>query len=227
MSIFIGSILLGVLTLSQIHAQTNTLWRQSFVFGSMSRPIDLVIDHSANVYVAGIVNTAHNRDNDWVTIKYDSIGNEEWAIIYDGSGNDQDQATSIATDSFGDVYVTGFSWDSTTGFDYTTIKYSAEGDELWIAKYDGPINGGDKASGIFVDANNDVYITGTSAGYGTFGDFATVKYNSEGIEQWVARYNGSSDSTDRAIAIEVDSTGNVFVAGYSFNSDTKEDYVTI
>ena len=99
--------------------------------------------------------------------------------------------------------------------------------QLWITKYNGPINGEDKASDIFVDANNDVFITGTSAGVGTFGDFTTVKYNSEGIEQWVARYNGTADSTDRAVALEVDSTGNVFVAGYSFDIDTKDDYVTV
>ena len=99
--------------------------------------------------------------------------------------------------------------------------------QLWITKYNGPINGEDKASDIFVDANNDVFITGTSAGVGTLGDFTTVKYNSEGIEQWVARYNGTADSTDRAVALEVDSTGNVFVAGYSFDIDTKDDYVTV
>ena len=140
----------------------------------MSSPTDLVIDQSANVYVAGIVHFGDNDSKDWVTIKYDSIGNEQWVIRYNGLGNSEDQSASIATDSFGDVYVTGFSWDSTTGFDYTTIKYSPEGDQLWLTKYNGPINGGDKASDIFVDANNDVFITGTSAGSGIFEDFATV-----------------------------------------------------
>jgi hypothetical protein len=43
---------------------------------------------------------------------------------------------------------------------------------------------------------------------------------------WVRRYNGPGDSTDFATAIAVDSSGDVYVTGYSWNG-TDYDYATI
>ena len=46
-------------------------------------------------------------------------------------------------------------------------------------------------------------------------------------EDWVSHYAGAGDYDDGAAAIEVDKYGNVYVAGYSFNTDTSSLIVTI
>ena len=70
-------------------------------------------------------------------------------------------------------------------------------------------------------------MTGESWGSGTNYDYATVASDSSGAELWVARYNGPENSTDIANAIATDSSGNVYVTGYSQGGGTNYDYATI
>jgi hypothetical protein len=44
-------------------------------------------------------------------------------------------------------------------------------------------------------------------------DYATVKYNANGIQQWVQRYAAPGTSFDLAVAVAVDSASNVYVTG--------------
>src|SRR5260370_42433822 len=86
----------------------------------------------------------------------------------------------------------------------------------------------DGAGAISVDSKTgNVYVTGESRGIGTFDDYATVAYDSNGTELWVARYNGPGNGYDIASAIAVDSTGSVYVTGRSEGIGTGNDYATI
>ncbi|HOV23009.1 MAG TPA: SBBP repeat-containing protein, partial [Candidatus Marinimicrobia bacterium] len=145
---------------------------------------------------------------------YNSEGQEQWVARYNGPGNGNDYANAIAVDGSGNIYVTGESYDSGTSSDYATVKYNSSGEEQWVARYNGPENSVDRAHAIAIDGS-DVYVSGVSAGLGTSYDYATVKYNSAGEEQWVARYNGPGNSYDYVTAIAVDGSGNVYVTGYS------------
>ncbi len=187
---------------------------------------DIALDSLGNVYVTGRSDGSGTR-NDYATIKYDSVGNELWVRRYNGPANSYDVANDIALDSSGNVYVTGESSGSGTGGDYATIKYDSAGNELWLARYNGPGNYSDQATGIALDSSGNVYVTGRSDGSGTLSDYATIKYNSAGNELWVARYNGPANSYDDARGIALDSLGNVYVTGNSRESGTRNDYATI
>ena len=152
---------------------------------------------------------------------------EAWVARYNGPGNYVDQAAAVAVDDAGNVYVTGGSYGSDGSSNYATIKYNATGQEEWIARYNGPQAGNDVAAAIAVDGSGSVYVTGSSVGPDGFPDYATIKYSSNGQEQWVARYNGPGSSDDSANGIAIDSAGNVYVTGKSFGSGTDDDYATI
>ncbi|MGI8924868.1 MAG: hypothetical protein ACR2HJ_12735 [Fimbriimonadales bacterium] len=84
---------------------------------------------------------------------------EAWAARYDGPGNLDDSGEALALDAAGNVYVTGSSEsaeNSTT--EYATIKYDSNGNQLWVARYDGPGNSLDQATALAVDAAGNVYI---------------------------------------------------------------------
>lgn len=156
----------------------------------------------------------------------------EWVSKYNGPANIDAGSNSIAVDSLGNVYVTGFSegYTGTIGssvFDYSTVKYNSAGVEQWSAIYNGPAESDDEPSALAIDNKGNVYVTGFSIGIGTDLDYATVKYNSAGVKQWVARYNGAAGRQDFANAIAVDKEGNICVTGGSWGGSSGYDFVTI
>ncbi|HEY8896649.1 MAG TPA: SBBP repeat-containing protein [Niastella sp.] len=152
---------------------------------------------------------------------------EEWVARYNGPGNTTDEAVDVAVDAAGNVYVTGSSTGVGTFADYATIKYNSAGVQQWVARYNGPGNFFDEPADLAIDNAGNVYVTGYSGGVGGNDDYATIKYNSAGVLQWVSRYNGPGDSTDAATSLAVDDDGNVYVTGRSAGIGTVLDYATI
>ena len=56
-------------------------------------------------------------------------------------------------------------------------------------------------------------VTGESANFSGNLDWATIKYSPDGKEQWVVREDGPAHGEDKATAIAVDGSGNLYVAG--------------
>ncbi|MBE2218780.1 MAG: SBBP repeat-containing protein [Ignavibacteria bacterium] len=160
-----------------------------------------------------------------VTTAFSSVG-LQWASRYNGGGNSLDWSYAIAMDPAGNVVVTGYSTGAGTGKDYKTIKYNQAGAILWEATFNGPINGGDYSNALTIDASGNIYVTGR-VDYGTSSDMVTIKYNSQGVQQWLARYIGASNLLDEGKSIKVDGSGNVYVGGKTTSSVTGIDCITV
>jgi hypothetical protein len=104
---------------------------------------------------------------------------------------------------------------------------AASVDTTWVRRYNGPGNATDGVKAIAVDSSGNVYVTGPSLGSGTYFDYATIKYYSDGDTAWVRRYNGPGNGDDFAQDITADDSGNVYVTGSSLGSGTYLDYATI
>jgi hypothetical protein len=186
----------------------------------------IAVDRSGNVFVTGESQRifGESQSVDYATIKYSNEGVGLWTNRYDGGF--YDSANAIAVDSSGNVFVTGESSvnrDAAISFaDYATVAYSNSGVPLWTNRYDGPANEGDIASAIAVDSSGNVFVTGESVTVRDFisdpPDYATINYSNAGVPLWTNYYNGPANMSDQPSAIAVDSTGNVFVTGLSFDA---------
>jgi len=61
----------------------------------------------------------------------------------------------------------------------------------WEARKNAPANLADGAYSIAFDGAGNVYVTGSSknGAAALTEDYATIKYNSAGVQQWASRYN--------------------------------------
>lgn len=176
-------------------------------------------DASGNIYVTGSFNsptiafgstTLTNAGNDDLFIvKYDALGNVQWAQGIGGIGRDNSRC--IVADASGNIYVTGGYDSPTLSFGTTTIT-NVDTTDIFIAKFNPSGNliwakgiGGtdvETSYGAATDATGNLYITGyfksialpfgaisviNTDTSGTFSDLFVVKYNAAGNEVWAKR----------------------------------------
>ena len=200
-------------------------------FGDLAYAV--AVDGGGDVFVTGSSASARPPlyDSDYATIKYSGAGVPLWTNRYNAPGNDGDQATAMAVDGHGNVFVTGAATRSTFNLDYGTVAYSGAGVPLWTNLYTGPPSELDYATAVAVDASGNVFVTGRSLGRNFGGgysyDYATVAYSGAGAPLWTNRYNGNTPWNDEASAVAVDGHGNVFVTGWSAANFSSGDFATI
>ena len=171
---------------------------------------------------------------DYATIAYKAAtGTQLWVKRYNGAGNGNDNANSVAVNpTNGTVYVTGqSSGTSASGLDYATVAYTPAGTQLWVKRYAFPGGNADEARSVAVSPDGKaVYVTGESwGGQAQAWDYATVAYNAAtGAQQWVKRYNGPGTAYDQASSVAVSpNSGTVYVTGQSAGTGSGADYATI
>lgn len=205
-----------------------SLWTNSFTgaataYGSSA----ITTDTNCNILVTG-ASIGTNGSNHYETAKFSATGTLIWTNIYVGPGNSTDEPTGIAADKNGNVFVTGTSWGiAGSDFDFATVAYSSAGVPLWTNRFNGAGNDWDEATGIAVDTNGNVFVTGYSPVLGGAPpQYATLAYSGSGTPLWTNIYSAVG-ADDQPSAISVDARGNVCVTGFSVGIGTGSDYATI
>ena len=140
----------------------------------------------------------------------------EWFKLYPVVSHHDTIASTgeLDLDQSGNVFVTGLTIINNK-YHFCTIKYSVFGTQEWVRFYAGYNNGGRIPYSIAVDKSSNVYVTGYDYVIGNYFDFCTIKYDSNGVQQWVRYFDGPVHGNDQARKIAVDNNGNIYVFGFS------------
>ena len=199
---------------SKYDTNGNRIWIWSAPVAESGGPSAIALDQSGNAYITGYGQTDAGNKH-YLTIKLDANGNQVWAETYSGPMNAGDISDDIAVDNQGNVFVTGKSLGIDTSYDYATIKYDSDGNQLWAVRYNDSVNGDDESGLLSLDSKGNVCVTGSSTNGSRNSDYATVKYDTNGNQLWLVRYSGLDNSNNGPTALTVDSSGNVYVTGVS------------
>jgi uncharacterized delta-60 repeat protein len=190
---------------------------------------NVMFDNFGNTYLSGYgYETSLGQGHDFLTVKGNSSGTEQWTKVYNGPQNNTDRPFGLFVDNAGNVYLTGTSWWSANGYKIVTIKYSPTGDMLWISAYDSLGTAEGEAHDVTVDINGNVYVTGRiSPANNSYYDLALIKMNQNGSVLDYSYYGKPLGFTEDGTNIITDDDGNIFVAGTADNSGVGPEAIVI
>lgn len=148
-----------------------------------------------------------------------------WTRRWTSAGPNSDYVNGLAVDNDGNVYITGASNYLGTPNELLTIKYNSAGDTLWTRV---PARtGSQRAYAVAVGASGNSYITGYTQETGN-SDYITIKYRANGDVAWAVLYNGTVGTrADNAKKLVLDDQENVYVSGYSQETNYQYTHATI
>lgn len=203
---------------------------------------DLHEDYAGNLYVTGTTESPFiyfGNDTivpsggvDIIIAKYDLAGNPIWARS--AYGYFTDFANSVATDSYGNVYVCGsfmshrliigvdtiLNYFGNTSYNAFLIKFDSAGNYLWGKSFGG--NSQDYSTDVTIDDNDNIILCGYFLSDSVFFDtillhstgvtsIFTTKLDSLGNVLWANTAIGSG--YDRIRSIYTDHASNIYITG--------------
>lgn len=192
--------------------QFSQTWGATNSFGN-----GVAVDNFGNVYVVGTI-SYQGAGSQIVLLKYDSSGNllSEKTV---GGAIQNSYGTGVAVDSAGDVYVTGYTYalGPIPGISAVILlKYDPSGNLLFQALWGGRKN--DAATGVSVDIDGNVYLTGYTKSYCVAPDIPSaflLKFDQAGNLLFQRIWGGNKG--DFGYGVTVDTWENAYVTGYTFS----------
>ncbi|NIM06461.1 MAG: hypothetical protein GTN65_12825, partial [Armatimonadetes bacterium] len=218
------------------------LW--SMTFGDLSNDVitGIAADNADNIVVTGQFGGSINFGGGTLTTagafdifiaKFSPSGAHMWSKRIGGQGNDE--AGGVAVDSSGNIVLSGY-FLNTVNFgggpltsagvgDIFIAKYAgANGNHLWSQRHGGVNH--EYSSGVAVDGNDNVIITGSFIGPVSFGgaevscigtyDAFAAKYSASGTYLWSEVYSGPNGQMAESVAVKGNS--DIAITGYFFTS---------
>ena len=236
----------------KLDTSSNFIWAKAIGSAGDDNAEKFTLDHSGNLVICGafsgtvdfdVSSSIHNLTSigatDVYILKWNGDGNYVWAGRFGSTSGEIISAISV--DSENDIYATGEFYGTvdfdpgtstynlnTTGFNGNifVLKWNSAGNFDWADNM-GNSSGGDQGTGIKVDPNGAVIVTGSYFGIvdfdpgtgiynltstGNNGDIFILKLNSADGTFLFAKSLGGS-TLDQPYALSLNDAGNIFISG--------------
>lgn len=236
------NLLLLFITCLSLNAQTN--WLMKAGSGGNDEALAIATNSQGDIFTTGYfiqpalfgtTTLIPSGSGDVFIAKQNSAGIYQWAVKAGGTGSDR--GLGICTDADGNIYITGF-YSGTAQFGSFTLNSNAASQDVYVAKlnptgvFEWAVSYGgndiDLPSGIAIDAQANLIVTGQFKGAGVFGnnqfnsvinpltneasyDIFILKINSTGNLQWAK--HGQAKNDDRGLQAATDAAGNIYLTG--------------
>ncbi|MFO7639097.1 MAG: hypothetical protein R6X14_07380 [bacterium] len=205
--------------------------RHHVLSGSRDEPAGIAVDSAGNAFVCGMSVTRTPDSTDWVVLKYDTDGNEEWSVRYHHLV--ADAATAVVPDQAGGCFVAGQSTSASGQPELVVARYDSDGNASWLTRLAGETGGGAGAAALAAGAAGEVYAAGWRWTGATDKEaYWLVKLDgATGDTTWTRTYNGAASPwdprDDRAHAVTVGPDGSIYVTGQAGEYGTWYDATTV
>lgn len=205
------------------------VWKRQLGTSSTENSLGVATDSLGNVYISGYTSGAlagANRGGSdaWVA-KYNSGGVLVWKRQLGSSGTDV--SCGVATDSKGNVYISGSTTGSLAGTyqgeeDAFVAKYNSSGTLLWDRQLGTP--SGDLSYDVTTDSVGNVYISGDTGGSlakartSFDADAFVAKYSTTGKLVWKQQLGSLYDHYDISNGVAINTNGDVYISGDTYGS---------
>lgn len=188
-------------------------WNETIINDGLDKGNSLVLDNNEDLIVTGRIYNSSKLTNDLFIIKYSSNGSFKWNNTWGGFS--EDSGISITVDLSNDIYITGYTSSFGNGsYDICLLKFDSSGSLLWNTTWGG--EDVDKGYGVEVDGIGNVYVGGSTKISNGYDDVVLLKFDA--ITGNLLRNTTWGDYYDeRAQDITIDSSGNVYLTGYTDN----------
>jgi hypothetical protein len=189
---------------------------------------DVTAGPDGNIVQTGWADVTPAQHNDILVLKYDAAGHRKFTQTFNGRRNGNDYGMSVAVDRWGNVYVAGVLWVSSTNTDLVLLKYGPTGKRLWVQTYDGPAHMTDEGDFVAVDSLGNAYVAGASMPDANHRGIVLIKFDAKGHRKWVTRIDPPKSSpakdADGVKDIALDAAGNLYLCGWSVFTVSSTDY---
>jgi uncharacterized delta-60 repeat protein len=200
------------------------LWAMTFdpSGGLDDRIYGVAIDPDDNILVTGDVDVMPAASDIWVA-KLDPQGTELWSRTFDGPIMGDDGGRGVASDSAGNVAVTGFVRVSNADLDIFVAKLDPAGTTQWSEVVMGPEALDDRGQGVAVTAEDEVVVAGYVSHGGFDRDLWLRKYDADGDDLWTETWDDGNNGENTGFGVAIRPDGMIAVAGMTPIIATNQD----
>jgi len=212
----------------RVDSNSNTVWTQTWNHNNLNDVAVNLWNNGTKIYIAGGAQSAVTTYKYAVVNVKASDGSIQGSTVTGGTAFGFDQLTDIQYDLNGYIYLTGGVNNTGTGYDVKTVKLDTALNIIWQASYDSGDSLSDVGTGLAIDQAGNVIVTGYRTDSTSGKDYVTIKYRSNGTQQWVSTFDGGINLDDSATCIVVNptDTNKIYVSGFSHDS-TSKNYWTL